>query len=198
MITVQEAIIVEGKYDKIKLSSFLDAVILETRGFRIFKDKAQLALLRKLAQTRGLLVFTDSDSAGFLIRNYLKGAIAQDQIKHAYLPDIFGKEARKSAPSKEGKLGVEGVQKELLLKALRTAGATLLSDPPQTKASARRLITKQDLFALGLTGAGNSAQKRKDLLKALDLPEHLTTNALLPVLNSLFSYKEFCEIVRRT
>lgn len=187
MIHVNEAVIVEGKYDKIKLSRLIDGLILETNGFRIFKDKEQMALLRRLARTRGLLILTDSDSAGFLIRHYLSGSIPPERIRHVYVPDIFGKEKRKEKPSKEGKLGVEGMPDAVLLEALKRAGVCAQSD----SVSDERKITKNDLYFLGLSGGENSAEKRRRLLCSLNLPEHLSTSSLPGVLNSLMTYDEF-------
>ena len=190
MIHVSEAVIVEGKYDKIKLSRLIDGLILETDGFRIFKDAGQMALLRRLARTRGLIVLTDSDSAGFLIRNYLSGSIPPEQIRHVYIPDIFGKEKRKGKPSKEGKLGVEGVPDAVLLEALRRAGICAREGPRTDE----RQITKNDLYFLGLSGSENSAEKRRRLLRSLDLPEHLSASSLPRVLNALMTYDEFEEL----
>lgn len=195
LIKVKEAIIVEGKYDKIKLSSLVDGLILETHGFQIFKDQQQMDLLRRLADTRGLVILTDSDAAGFVIRNYLNGSIDNRRLKHAYIPDVFGKEKRKEKGSKEGKLGVEGVDASLILDALRRAGATILDDPEGSQpASAGQTIRKADLFAWGLSGQEDSAQKRKVLLRHLSLPEHLTANALVKVLGSILT-REQCEEV---
>lgn len=181
MHKVKEVIVVEGRYDKAFLASFLDAIIVETRGFGLFSDKETLALLRRLAEARGLVVLTDSDGGGFVIRNYLKGVLRPELVKHAYIPDVMGKEKRKSSPSKEGKLGVEGMRPEVILEALRRAGATLDGE----EGPARGKLTKADLFALGLSGAAGSAELRKKLLKRLELPEHLTPNAMLEVLNLL-------------
>ena len=192
MIKIREAIVVEGRYDKNTLSQIVDAPILETSGFGIMKDKQQLALLRKVAATRGLIVFTDSDGAGFVIRNYLKGAIPASQLKHAYIPDIQGKERRKAAPGKEGKLGVEGMHPEVILDALRNAGATIEGE------SANRTvgnITKQDLMELGLSGGPNSKDKRLTLLKKLDLPEHTSSNAMLQAINLLMDLDELRNII---
>ena len=182
MIKIREAIVVEGRYDKNTLSQIVDAPILETSGFGIMKDKSQLNLLRRVAQIRGLIVFTDSDGAGFVIRNFLKGAISSDQLKHAYIPDIVGKERRKSAPGKEGKLGVEGMKPEVIVDALRRAGATI-----EGEISSHSLgrITKQDFMELGLSGGADSASFRRRLLKKLDLPEHMSSNAMLQALNLL-------------
>ena len=179
MIRIREAIIVEGRYDKNTLAQIVDAPILETSGFGIFHDRQRLALLRRLAETRGIIVLTD---------NYLRGAIDPSQVKHAYIPDIAGKERRKRAASKEGKLGVEGMRPDVLLEALRRAGATIEGE--ETPASGAR-ITKADLYAAGLTGGADSKAARQRLLAQLDLPEHLSTNALLEVLNALMTREEF-------
>ena len=192
MVKIKEAIVVEGRYDKNTLSQIVDAPVLETSGFGIFKDKQQMALLRRVAEKRGLIVFTDSDGAGFVIRNHIKSAIPAKYLKHAYIPDIPGKEKRKSAPSKEGKLGVEGMTKEVILEALRKAGATIEGeDAPQCRG-----ITKQDLMALGLSGGPDAAAKRLALLKRLDLPEHMSANAMLQALNLLYSPEELEQILR--
>lgn len=188
MIRIREAIIVEGRYDKNTLAQIVDAPILETSGFGIFHNRQRLALLRRLAETRGIIVLTDSDGAGFVIRNYLRGAIDPLQVKHAYIPDIAGKERRKRTASKEGKLGVEGMRPDVLLEALRRAGATIEGE--ETPAAGAR-ITKADLYAAGLTGGADSKAARQRLLAQLDLPEHLSTNALLEVLNALMTREEF-------
>lgn len=192
MIKIKEAIVVEGRYDKNTLSQIVDAPILETSGFGIMKDKQQLSLLRKVAENRGLIVFTDSDGAGFVIRNYLKGAIAPKYLLHAYIPDIPGKERRKSAPGKEGKLGVEGMTPQVILDALRKAGATVLGAQAQRSTGN---ITKQDMMEMGLSGGGNSSFLRKKLLNKLDLPEHMSANALLQAVNLLYTLDELREIV---
>ena len=189
MIRIREAIIVEGRYDKNTLAQIVDAPILETSGFGIFHDSQRLALLRRLAETRGIIVLTDSDGAGFVIRNYLRGAIDPAQVKHAYIPDVAGKERRKRIASKEGKLGVEGMRPEVLLEALRRAGATFEGDAPQAARTGEE-ITRADLLDRGLIGPG-SAEKRAALLKTLRLPEHLSTAALLQTLNLLMSREEF-------
>lgn len=194
MLKIKEAIVVEGRYDKNTLSQLVDAVILETSGFGIFNDKERLALLRRLAATRGLIVLTDSDGAGFVIRNHLKGAIPPEQVKHAYIPDQYGKEKRKRTPGKEGKLGVEGMRPEVLEEALRRAGATILDEGAEP-AVPRRAITKADFCLVGLSGRADSAAKRAALLQKLDLPGHMTANALLAVLNALYAYEEFIEKV---
>lgn len=192
MLKIREAIVVEGRYDKNTLSQVVDAVILETAGFGVFKDSERLALLRRLAAQRGLIVLTDSDGAGFVIRNYLRGAIPRSQIKHAYIPDVYGKERRKRAPGKEGKLGVEGMKPDVLLQALLRAGATVEGEET---ASLREEITPADLFVLGLTGP-NSAPRRAALLRRLELPEHMSTKALLPVLNALCTPEEVARLAR--
>ena len=188
MRKVREVIVVEGRYDKNALSQVVDAVILETAGFGIFKDRQKQKLLRTLSETRGLIVLTDPDGAGFVIRSFLKGCTDPTYVKHAYVPDIDGKERRKSAPSKEGKLGVEGMRPELLLAALERAGATFEDTAEQPREAP---ITKADLYARGLSGGADSAQKRRELLKRLDLPERMTTNGLLDVLNALMSREDF-------
>ena len=183
MISVKEVIVVEGRYDKNTLSQVFDAVIVETSGFGLFKDREKLALLRRLAEKRGLVVLTDSDGAGFVIRNYIKGAIDPALVKMAYIPDVPGKERRKSSPSKEGKLGVEGMSAEVLIAALRRAGATLSGETATHRTGG---ITKATLYELGLSGRPDSAARRRELLKKLDLPEKLGANALLDVLNALY------------
>ena len=190
MVRIREAIVVEGRYDKNTLSQIVDAPILETNGFGIFKDKKQMELLRKVAKLRGLIVFTDSDGAGFVIRNHLKSAIDGRCLKHAYIPDIPGKERRKSAPGREGKLGVEGMSPEIILEALRRAGATIEGEDAPT----RNVITKQDLVELGLSGGTNSAERRQKLLWKLDLPEHMSANAMLQALNLLYSLEELTAV----
>ncbi len=188
MIKVREAIVVEGRYDKNTLRQLVDAPVFETSGFGILRDREKLKLLRRIAEKRGLIILTDSDGAGFVIRNYLKGALPKELVKHAYIPDIFGKERRKRAPGKEGKLGVEGMPQEILLQALRRCGATMDEEaaPPRCRA-----ITKADLCLMGLSGGTQSAQKREALKKRLELPEHLSANGLLEVLNLLYTREEF-------
>lgn len=192
MIRIKEAIVVEGRYDKNTLSQIVDAPILETSGFGIFKDKQQMELLRRVAQSRGLIVFTDSDGAGFVIRNHIKSTIPAQYLKHAYTPDIFGKERRKAAPGKEGKLGVEGMTPEVIAEALRRAGATFLDGQQPTRGA----ITKQDMASLGLSGSKDAAAKRQALLKMLDLPEHMSANALLQALNLLYTLEELTRTVK--
>ena len=189
MIAVKEAILVEGRYDKNTLSQVVDAVILETSGFGIFHDRQKQRLLRSLAEKRGLVVLTDSDGAGFVIRNFIKGCVPPEKVKHAYIPDVYGKERRKTSPSREGKLGVEGMRPEVLLDALRAAGASFLGEEQLERPIER--ITKADLFRLGLSGGEDSRKKRLALISSLDLPEHLSADALLDVLNALMNREEF-------
>lgn len=191
MIKVSEVIIVEGRYDKNTLSQIIDGTIIETEGFGIFSDKQKLALFRKLAETRGLIVLTDSDGAGFVIRNFLKGAIDTKFIKHAYIPEIAGKEKRKSAPSKEGTLGVEGMSREVIETALKNAGVAFNVADGEKHPEA---ITKLDLFEAGLSGGKDSNQKRQALLRKLNLPSKLSPNAMLDVLNVLMTREEFLKL----
>ena len=186
MIHLNQAVIVEGKYDKIRLSTFVDAPIITTDGFGIFKNKERMKLIRKLASERGIVIVTDSDSAGFMIRNRICGSVPKEQVKNVYIPDVLGKERRKLHLSKEGKLGVEGMTTELLTKAFERAG--IFSEKSEKKSDE---ITKSDLYEFGLTGTDNSAERRQQLQKSLDLPERMTTNTLLSVLNLLFTRDEF-------
>lgn len=188
MHSVKEVIVVEGRYDKNTLSQIVDAVIIETSGFGIFNDAQKQKLLRTMAQARGLVVLTDSDSAGFVIRNFIKGCVDPACVKHAYIPDVFGKERRKTAPSKEGKLGVEGMRPQVLLDALIRAGATV-DERPAAESAAR--ITKADMYKCGLSGGTGSREKRAALIKRLDLPEKLSADALLDVLNAIMTREEF-------
>lgn len=199
MIRVKEVIVVEGRYDKNRLSALVDGVIIETEGFGLFRNKEKLELLRRLAKERGLVVLTDSDGAGFLIRGKIASCIPPEQVKHAYIPDFYGKERRKAKPSKEGKLGVEGMSLNILRRALEQAGAALEEETGPQKASAPRQtpteqITKADLFQLGLSGQTDSAEKRRELQRALGLPERLSANGLLQVLNALYSREEFYQL----
>lgn len=191
MIKIKEAIIVEGKYDKIKLSNLIDTLIIETNGFGIYKDKSRLEFIRALARERGIVLLTDSDHSGFQIRNYIAAGIPKDRIKHIYIPDIYGKEKRKAEPSKEGKLGVEGMGDELLLKLFEAAGVsaerTVKTDP----------VTNYDLYELGISGAPNAKQNKKKLLSVLNLPEFLSTNSLLSYINSAMDRKAFLEIAKK-
>ena len=185
MIKIREAVIVEGKYDKIKLSNFLDALIVETNGFGIYKDKERLAFIRRLAKERGIILLTDSDHSGFQIRNYIANGIPKDRIKHLYIPDIYGREKIKKEPSKEGKLGVEGISDDILIKLFQSIGVECRSVLPKDR------ITNYDLFAAGVSGSANASQKRKKLLRSLDLPEFLSVNSLLSYLNSKMTKDEF-------
>lgn len=185
MIKVNQAVIVEGRYDKIKLSNILDALIIETNGFGIYKDKKRLDFIRRLADERGIILITDSDHAGFQIRNYIASGIPADKITHIFIPDIYGKEKRKKEPSKEGKLGVEGISDDILEKLFQDLQIKSERVAPKNR------ITNYDLFAFGLSGTPNAAQNRKKLLKALDLPEFLSTNSLLSYLNFTMSKEEF-------
>ena len=193
MKRVEEVIVVEGRYDKNALLQVVDASVVTLEGFSVFNDREKLAFLRRLAEKRGLIILTDSDGAGFVIRNYLKGALPKDKVKHAYIPDVRGKERRKRAPGKEGKLGVEGMKPAVLLEALRRAGAVFSDEPPRESAG-EEPITKADLFALGLTGGADSAAKRQALLRRLELPEHLTANAMLEALNLLYGREAFLRL----
>ncbi len=192
MIEIKEAIIVEGRYDIQTLKQCVNTVILQTGGFRIFKDKERLQMIRKIAQKRGILILTDSDGAGLVIRNFLKGAIPTNQVKHAYIPEILGKESRKRHASKAGTLGVEGMSQDILKNALVSAGATILGDEQKTI----KQLVKADLFALGLSGQSGSEQKRKALLKKLNLPQYLSSNALLDFLNAVSNKDEIFEIIK--
>ena len=190
---IREAVVVEGRYDKNTIAQVVDALILETSGFGIFKAEERLVLLRRLAAERGLLILTDPDGAGFVIRNYLKGAVPPSQVKHAFIPDCPGKEKRKRRAGREGKLGVEGMSPEVLLRALRRAGATFLEGEGEVKRT-QRSVTKADLYLAGLSGTPDAAEKRRSLLKRLDLPEHMSANALLEVLNALYDHEELAEL----
>lgn len=185
MLKIKEAVIVEGKYDKIKLSNLIDTLIIETNGFAVFKDKKKFAFIRKLANERGIIVITDSDHSGFQIRNYISSSLPKDKIKHIYIPDIYGKEKRKKEPSKEGKLGVEGIDDKILLSLFEKANIEARS------VEKRDLITSVDMFTLGLSGTPNATQNKKKLLKSLDLPEFLSTSSLISYLNSSMDKKEF-------
>lgn len=191
MIKIRQAVIVEGKYDKIKLSNIIDAPIICTDGFGIFKDKELQKLIRTLAEKDGILVLTDSDSAGFVIRNFIGSTVDKKYIHNAYIPDIFGKEKRKTEPSKEGKLGVEGVPESVIIEALQRAGVICETVEKQGKQ-----ITKQDLYELGFSGREDSASRRQKLLKFYNLPSRLTTNSLVPVLNFITTYDRFIEDVK--
>lgn len=190
MLHIEQAVIVEGKYDKIKLSSILDAVIITTNGFSVMKNKEKLEIIRFYAQNKGIIILTDSDSAGFKIRNYLKGAIKNGKIINVYVPDIFGKEKRKAAQSKEGKLGVEGIDKEIILDAFKKAGVISYD-----KDADNDPITRIDLYECGLSGGENSSEKRKVLLQQLGMPQLLTTTGMLEILNTMMSRSEFYDFI---
>ena len=191
MIKLNRPVIVEGKYDKITLENVIDALIIVTDGFRIFKDKEKCDMIRRLAQKNGIIIMTDSDSAGALIRSYIKKIVGNAEIINVYVPCLKGKERRKSSCSKEGFLGVEGMDTDTIRKCLERSG--VLSESPNKTG---RKITKNDMFLLGLSGGENSAQKRKALLKQLELPESLSPSAMLDVINNLYTYEEFCEVVK--
>ena len=193
MFRIQEAVVVEGRYDKNTLSQIVDTLILETNGFGIFHDPERMALLRRAAEKRGLIVLTDSDGAGFVIRNRIKGAVPKELVKHAYIPDVYGKEKRKRKPGKEGKLGVEGMPPQVIEDVLRRAGATFLGE--ESVGHSAPHTTKADLFAAGLSGGEGSAQRRLELLKRLELPEHMSANALLAVLNGCYTAEEVKELL---
>lgn len=186
MIKIKQAVIVEGKYDKIRLESLIDATIIQTDGFAIFKDKEKQSLIRRLAEKNGILILTDSDSAGFKIRSFLGGSIPKELVTHAYIPDVLGKEKRKDAPSKEGKIGVEGMRTQALMDALSKAGVLY----EETLEPVRK-VTVTDLFEDGLSGGENSQAKKKALLKHLDLPERLSTSSFLQLINTFMTYDEY-------
>ena len=188
MLRVKEVVVVEGRYDKNTLLQVVDAVVLETSGFGIFNDRQKQKLLRSMAEARGLVVLTDPDGAGFVIRNFIKSCVPPERLKQAYVPDVYGKEKRKARPSREGKLGVEGMRAETLLEALRRAGACM---EDAQRGENGQMITKADLYRMGLSGRENSAKKRAELIRELDLPEHLSADALLDVLNAIMSREEF-------
>lgn len=195
MLKLKEVVIVEGKYDKIKLSQILDALIIDVGGFNIFKNKEKINLIKKLAEKNGVLILTDSDHAGFMIRNYLNGIIPQDKIKHAYIPDIIGKEKRKRSYSKERKLGVEGIKDDIILDSIKKAGLKQFKNGNNKNQSDTK-ITKLDFFQDGLSGCENSTLKRKALIKKLNLPENLSQNALIKVLNEIITYEEYKDIIK--
>lgn len=194
MLHVKQAVVVEGKYDKIKLSSVIDGVIIPTDGFNVFKNKETLALIRYFAETTGIIILTDSDAAGFKIRSFLKGAVGKGEILNVYVPDIFGKERRKTAPSKEGKLGVEGMEKEIILEAFRKAG---IAAEEEVEQSQREPITKLDLYECGLSGGKNSSAMRKKLLAELKLPELLTASGMVAILNTMMSRQELFALAEK-
>lgn len=191
MIKVDSVIIVEGRYDKIKLSSLIDGIIIETEGFGIFKDKEKQKLIRRLAEKKGIVILTDSDSAGFVIRNFITSIVPKEYIKNVYIPDIYGKEKRKESASKEGKLGVEGVSAQVLKEAFDKAGIGVSQSLDENK----REITLTDFFDDGLTGSADSKARRTALLKSLDLPERMSTKAMLDILNTFLTYDEYKKLV---
>lgn len=187
MIKLKQAVVVEGKYDKIKLSSIIDAPIIVTNGFSVFKDKEKLLYIKEVAKKRGLVIMTDSDNAGFMIRNRILKALGKDcEVINVYIPDVFGKEKRKKTPSAEGKLGVEGIESQLIRQSLEKFGVTC-----ETSNTKRKDITKTDLFCFGLSGSDNSSERRKMLLKKLNLPENMTTSSMLDALNIFMGFDEF-------
>lgn len=188
-IKIKEAVIVEGRYDKIKLSGIIDAFIIETNGFGIFKNREKMQFIKKLAYERGIIILTDSDHAGFMIRNHIASKIPENRIKNVYIPDIYGKERRKSEPSKEGKLGVEGMTKEVLLKALERANVNCAISNNENP------VTNYDLFKFGISGTINAKQNKKKLLKLLELPEFLSTSSLLSCINNMMTRNEFFELM---
>lgn len=193
MIKLDRPVIVEGKYDIVKLSNIVDGLIIKTDGFGIFKDKEKQKLLRRLAKEKGIIVLTDSDSAGFLIRNFLSSTLPADKITHVYIPDIYGKEKRKTEVSKEGKLGVEGMEEKILLDAFSKAG--IICEKTE-KTAGRRLITNIDLYDWGLIGKDNSKEKRKILLRKLDLPERMSSSSMIKILNTFITYEKFENTVK--
>ena len=190
---VKEIIIVEGRYDKNTVSQVISGTIIETSGFGFINDKDKIELIKKLAEKRGLIILTDSDRAGFFIRGRLRGMLVDLEVKHAYIPDVIGKEQRKSAPSKEGKLGVEGMHREIIISSLEKAGATFIDNTSERQCG--DTITKTDMYNLGLSGKENSSHKRRELLNKLDLPERLSSNSLLDVLNALYTREDFITLV---
>ena len=186
---IKETIIVEGKYDKIRLSSLLDANIIQTDGFMIFKNKEMIELLKKIADETGVIILTDSDSAGFKIRNYIKSCLAGKNVKHAFIPSVSGKEKRKNEPGKEGLLGVEGMRDEQLLKALSEATYEIREN--------KEKITKSDFYKMGLTGGKNSQELREKLSLFMQLPRRLSANMLLDVINSLYTREKFIELFEK-
>lgn len=187
-LELKEAVIVEGKYDKIQLQSVILSPIITLNGFRVFKDKEAQALIRNVAKTRGILIMTDVDSAGFVLRNFLSGIADKSTIKHCYIPTVFGKEKRKAEPSKEGKLGVEGIKRDELVNAILKSGATIIGEENSQKSNE---ITKMDFYEFGLCGRDNSCEFRTAVLKHLGLPTYLSTNAMISAINCLFTYDEF-------
>lgn len=199
MIKIKQAVIVEGKYDKIKLSTILDTLIIETNGFDIFSDKQRMELIRSVAKLRGIIIMTDSDAAGFMIRNHIGGNLPKNQVTHVYVPEILGKEKRKAEPSKEGKLGVEGIPKNLLIESLKRAGIKFEDDQNQIEepASSIKAITKMDLYNDNLSGTPGSKQRLEQFKRIVNLPAHISKNALVDVLNVIMTYDEYKAAVQR-
>ncbi len=196
LLRVEQAVVVEGKYDKIKLESVIDAVIVVTNGYGIFKDKEKLELIRFYARNRGIIILTDSDGAGFKIRGFLKGSVPEGSIKNVYIPDVFGKEKRKEKPSCEGKLGVEGIKKELIIEAFRKAGIKFLDEPGDGKPE-KNPVTRMDIYEEGLTGMPDSTERRRRFLRKLGLPERLSTTGMLEAVNSMMTAEEFHDMMRK-
>lgn len=196
MYRVKETIIVEGVYDKIKLSRFIDGVIIVVNGFRVFNNRDTMETIKNMAEKTGVVILTDSDSAGFKIRNFIKQSLPEDKVKHAYIPDVKGKERRKTEPGAEGLLGVEGIKEDIILDALRRAGCEIDGNSADRKKA--RDITKADFMALGLTGGSGSREKRRGVAKALGIPMKISANMLLDMLNRLLTYDELCQLVQNT
>ena len=194
MYKIEETIIVEGLYDKIKLSQLVDGVIFVTNGFTVFTNEDMQNTIKELGSRTGIVILTDSDSAGFRIRNFVKQLLPPEKVKHAYIPTVAGKEKRKREPGKEGILGVEGVRNEVIIEALKKSGCKI--DGQRTDKRAARPITKADMYAAGLSGGENSRERRIRLSQSLNLPYKISSNMLLSVLNRLFDYDEFCELVQ--
>ena len=192
MIKIKEAIVVEGQYDKIKLSALVDTLIITTDGFRIFKDQSLVSFIKDVSRKRGIIILTDSDRAGFLIRNFVKKIASNGVVKHAYIPDVYGKEKRKANPSKEGLLGVEGMKDDIILEALKNTSVTA-NDFNENK----KTITKADLFKYGLSGRGDSYNLRKLFTKELNLPKRISSNMFLDILNSMYTYEEFTDMAKK-
>lgn len=197
MIQIKEAILVEGRYDVNKVKQIFDTVVIETSGFSIFNDENKAKMIKNLAEKHGLIVLTDSDGGGLVIRNYIRKILPKDQVKHAYIPEIIGKEKRKRIPGKENLLGVEGVQDEVIIQAVLNAGATLVDPCDAEERVSQKTITKSTLYFAGLSGCTGSAELRKRLLYKLELPSKLSTNALIEYCNCMFSEDEFLDIVRQ-
>lgn len=196
MLGTEQVIVVEGKYDKIKLESIIDATIIVTNGYGIFKDKEKLELIRFYARNKGIIVLTDSDGAGFKIRGFLKGSVPEGSVKHVYIPDVFGKEKRKEKPSCEGKLGVEGIKKDLIIEAFRKAGISFTDDGDEIKTE-KNPVTRTDIYEAGLTGMPDSTERRRKFLRKLGLPERLSTTGMLEAVNTMMSSEEFHEMMRK-